>query len=63
MSTFAVEVYANALVHGVPAKTWQRLKPSRGPEYRFDTEDEAEQCARMCYPDHKNDVRIVKVEQ
>lgn len=31
--------------------TWTPTRPSKGKPYTFETRDEAESVARMCYPD------------
>ena len=60
---YGVEVYAWSAVEGErPIKTWQRMKPSNGPAYVYETREAAESSARMCYPDHAEDVRIVEVD-
>jgi hypothetical protein len=45
---------------------WQKVCPSGGPPYEYETEGEAWAMARMCYPDQiafYGTVRVVKAEE
>ena len=40
---------------------WVSVTPSgTGVPYLFDTEEDAEHCRRMCYPDHLDSTRVVQ---
>jgi hypothetical protein len=48
------------------AGEWQKVCPSGGPPYEYETEGEAWAMARMCYPDQiafYGTVRVVKAEE
>lgn len=59
--TFKIQVFV-LVKQGTPDRDWRDLRPSEGKVYTFETRDEAECMARMCYPDHSDLVRVVEVE-
>jgi len=53
---FVIEVFTDH------RRGWQRLKPSKGSPYIFDTEHEARQMANTCYPNHNSVIRVKEVD-
>ena len=44
-----------------PVLEWRDMHPTGGTAYVFDTYETALSCARKCYPDNLDNVRIVDV--
>ena len=50
------------LDRGTDKERWHSVRPSSGQPYQYDTRDEAEQMARICYGTDPSIVRVVEVQ-
>jgi hypothetical protein len=63
LSTFVLQV----LVPAVVMRQWASVHPVGGEPYKFDSRDEAERMARVCYPElvsfKPDEIRVMDTEE
>lgn len=66
MPNFAIEVncYIGRNADGSDKYAWSQMRPSGGRPYRYQSRDEAERMAQICYPlSGENVVRVTEVSE